>query len=245
VPESLQMPDGTPVDIDDEGEKAFNAAMAVPEPSAQGEAPDYPAPRRRRDPDAPFGFEEDGKTPKAPYGLGANGKPRQNMPGPGRGGKKHDKPRVQPASRETALALPARDYSAELGESLDGLWAGLAFLPPTQAQATILKANKMGLVGGLNLSAQHNPYVRRGVEYFCSDASWMINAAMMIGPFALQSAALWFRPSRLETVMGTSAEELAAIAQADFKAFVAEQEKALAELLEEARAAEQLEQKAA
>lgn len=234
--ESLATADGKAIDLEAEGEREFARAMAAPEPPAD-DTPDYPAPRRRRNPDAPFGLDEDGK-PKAPYGFGVNGKPRQNMPGPGRGGKKADKPRVQAAAKTAAVELPARDYSADLAESVDGLWVALAFLPPTQAQATILKANKNGLVAGLNLSAQHNPYVRRGIEYFCGEAAWMINAAILVAPFAIQSAALWFRPDSLRN-LGTSREELASVAQADFKAYVEEQEKALAEMVEEKRHAEQ------
>lgn len=234
--ESLATADGKVIDLEAEGEREFARAMAVPEPGAD-DAPDYPAPRRRRNPDAPFGLDDNGK-PKAPYGFGVNGKPRQNMPGPGRGGKKADKPRVQAATKAVAAELPARDYSADLAESIDGFWVALAFLPPTQAQATILKGNKNGLVAGLNLSAQHNPYVRRGIEYFCGEAAWMINAAMLVAPFAIQSIALWVKPDSLKN-MGTSREELAEIAQADFKAYVEQQEKALADLVEEKRQAEQ------
>jgi hypothetical protein len=231
MPESLATADGKVIDLEAEGEREFARAMAAPEADAD-QAPDYPPPRKRRNPDAPFGLGDDGK-PKAPYGFGVNGKPRQNLPGPGRGGKqaaKADKPRVQAATKAVAPDLPAKDYSADLAETIDGFWVGLAFLPPTQAQATILKANRNGLVAGLNLSAQHNPYVRRGIEYFCGEAAWMVNAAMMIAPFAIQSAALWFKPDSLKN-LGTSKEELAEIAQADFKAYVEEKEKALAELV--------------
>lgn len=236
MPETLTNAEGKTLELEQQGEREFAAAMAAPEVPDSGE-PDYPAPRRRRNPDAPFGYEQDGTTPKTPFGIGANGKPRQNRPGPGRGGK-NDKPRVQAAPRTAAAELPARDYSKDLAEGIDGFWAALAFFPPTQAQATILKGNKGGLVAGFNLSAQHNPYVRRGVEYFCSDAGWMINAAMLIAPFALQSAALWFKPESLAK-METSKEELAAIAQKDFKDFVEQQEKALADLVDEARRAEE------
>lgn len=232
MPESLSTPDGKTLELEQQAAQEFARAMAAPEPDA---APDYPPPRRRRNPDAPFGYEEDGATPKAPYGIGANGKPRQNRAGPGRGGK----PRVQDAVKAARAELPARDYSKDLAETVDGLWAALAFLPPTQAQATILKGNKGGLVAGFNLSAQHNPIVRRGIEYWCSDGGWMINAAMLIAPFALQSAALWFRPESLAK-MGTSKEELAEIAGKDFREFVAAQERALAELVEEARLAEEV-----
>lgn len=220
--------DGKVIDLD-ATDRAFATAMAAPEPA---ETPDYPAPRKKRDPDAPFGFDTDGK-PKAPFGIGANGKPRQNQPGPGRGKTTAaDKPRIQPAGKTASPAVVLRDYSAELSDSFDGLWTALAFLPPMQAQACILKANKGGMVSGLNLSAQHNPIVRRGVEYLVSDASWMVNAAMLIMPFALQSAALWFRPSALES-MGTSRDALAAQTQRDFAEFVAQQQAALSELLAE------------
>lgn len=228
--EALVTADGKAVPLDDiPADAAFAAAMAAPEPSSQ---PDYPAPRRRKDPDFPFGKNEDG-SPVAPYGIGNNGKPRQNPPGPGRGGAKHEKSRTQqaPAGKSAPVPVgPARDYTADLLDFEDGLWVAMAAVPPTQAQATILKANREQMAAGLNLSAQHNPMVRRGVEYLCSDAGWMINAATMVAPFLLQSAALWFRPAALEQ-MGTSKDELAATAKKDFEDFIAEQQKSLAETL--------------
>jgi hypothetical protein len=219
----------------DPSDQAFAKSMA-----AGGQSPDYPPPRHKRDPEAPHGRGPDG-VPLAPYGHNQKtGRPNITQPGPGRGGKKDPagKARVQDAaSSSSTSSSPTRtDYTADLADFADGLWAGLAFLPPTQAQATILKANTAGLVQGFNLSAAHNPLIRRGVEYVSGEGGWMINSAMLIAPFALQSFALWFRPATLKDQVGASKEELAQIAKDELQARIEEQKAALTKQIAEHQA---------
>jgi hypothetical protein len=61
-----------------------------------------------------------------------------------------------------------------------------------RAQAKVLKDNQPGLCQGVNLMAQHNGTIRRGVEALTmGSAGWVLPAVMAVAPFAVQSAALW------------------------------------------------------
>lgn len=203
--EALATADGTAIDLGDvDVDREFAAAMAAPEP---GEAPDYPAPPRKKDPDAPHGRADDG-TPLAPYGYKPDGRPRMVAAGPGRGHKKDDAPRVQraPAAAGGGKTVARADYAEPLSEFADGLWMLMAGTPipwdkfetarvKIRVQAALLKSNKAGLVNAANSGAQHNATVRAGVEKITSgSASWVLPAMFMITPFVAQTALLWRSP---------------------------------------------------
>jgi hypothetical protein len=63
----------------DPAEQQFAAAMAAPEPPANGQSPDYPPPPRR-DPAAPHGRDAQGN-PLAPHGFKADGGSRRDLAG--------------------------------------------------------------------------------------------------------------------------------------------------------------------
>ena len=238
MPEALVTADGQLVEAepDQAAQDQFDKAMAADPPAGEGK-PDYPAPRKRRDPDAPFGYEPDGATPKAPYGIGANGKPRQNLPGPGRGGKTAkgaDKARTQTAVKAVAPQLPGADYSAELAEFSEGLWMVLAGIPVSakmdslkvrvRAQAAVLKENGPALIRAANLGAQHNATVRAGVIALTGgSASWVLPAMFMITPFVAQSAQLWRGKDISDEI-----RQIAVQTEAEWKAFSEDQLKLMA-----------------
>lgn len=253
MPEGLSLADGTAVDLDHAGQQ-FAAAMAAPEPQ-NGQQPDYPRPRRRKDPEAPFGRNDDG-SPVAPHGFGANGKPRQNPPGPGRGGKGHAdaKARTQPAGKAVTPAGTAAkaDYTRELVEFTDGCWMVMAGTPvpwkklagfrtKIRAQAAILKENQAGIVNAVNLGAVHNEQVRAKVEALTTGAiSWVLPAMFLLTPFVASTAELW------RTKAGDpELAELARQTEADWKTFSAEQIRAMAEASQLAAQAELLAERAA
>jgi hypothetical protein len=249
VPEQLLTAQGDPVDLA-ASESAFKAAMGAPEPDQR---PDYPGPRRRRDPDFPFGKNADG-SPVAPHGFGTNGKPRQNMPGPGRAGKKSDDAaRTQPAAgKDTGKELDTKpNYTQDLVEFTDGLWMLMAGTPvpwarladfkvKVRAQAAILKENQPGIVNAVNLGAQHNDQVRAKVEAITTGAvSWVLPAMFMLTPFVASSAALW-RTKASDPEL----RELAAQTDKDWKVFSEEQIRQMAQAAS-AQAQEQLNGQAA
>jgi hypothetical protein len=228
--EGLRTADGQDIDLQ-AAEQAFATAMAAPEPAAAGQ-PDYPGPRRKRDPDFPFGKNPDG-SPVLKYGLNAKGKPAQTAPGPGRGRTKDDKVREQkPAAGTGAVAVPGgkADYSAELVEFTDGMWMLMAGTPipwakladfkrKLRAQAAIVKENQAGIVNAVNMGALHNEQVRAKVEAITTGAvSWVLPAMFMLTPFVASSAALWRTkaddPELAELADGT---------ERDWKAFSADQ----------------------
>lgn len=177
----------------DQGEAAFNAAMAAPEPGQTPQA-EMPAPEKV-DPEAPFGRTQDGKPKKGP-----GGRP-----------PKHDKPRVQ-----TAAAGPSgevRDYTGELTEIAQGVYLLMAITPPTQAQAALWKAHGPNLVHAWNIAAKQNETVRGGVEWLTgSGATWIMAVGMATAPLVLQSVALWREPN------GETAQKLRASTVSDLQA---------------------------
>jgi hypothetical protein len=231
--EGLRTAAGQDVDLE-AAERAFAAAMATPEPPAGGQpaGPDYPGPRRKRDPEAPFGRNPDG-SPVLRYGLNAKGLPAQNPPGPGRGGKKDpaEQARVQKQPAADGKGNAAKDdYTRELVEFTDGCWMLMAGTPvpwkrlagfkaKMRAQAALLKENQAGIVNAVNLGAVHNEQVRAKVEAVTTGAvSWVLPAMFMLTPFVASSAALW------RTDAGDpELADLAALTEHDWKKFSEDQ----------------------
>lgn len=183
MPEGLATADGTTIDIDP-AEREFHRAMAAPEP----DDPEHPAPPKRvTDPEAPFGRTKTGEPKKGPGGRPSKPRVTESVP-------------VIPAQKGSKAAAPATDYTAPLGEFTSAVWMILAAAPvpntdlriKVRAQAKVLKENQPGLCQGLNLMAQHNGTIRRGVEALTmGNAGWCLPAVMAVAPFAVQSAQLW------------------------------------------------------
>jgi hypothetical protein len=185
MPEGLATEDGTALGLDP-AEQEFARAMAAPEP----DEPEHPAPPKRQQPagDAPYGYKADG-TPKK-----AAGRPRK--------ARVTDAPPAEPEkpARGAKAAEPKPSYAQPLTELTSALWMVLAAAPvppeglrvKIRAQAKVLKANQPGLVKGLDIMAQNNGTIRRGVEALTmGSAGWVLPAVMAVSPFAVQTAQLW------------------------------------------------------
>jgi hypothetical protein len=186
--EGLATADGTQIDLD-KAEADFHRAMAAPEPTE----PIAPAPPKRApaDPEAPHGRKLDGTPKKAPGGRPA----KARVTTPPRTPEKPSKPGKGPG----ATAAQA-DYTQPLGDFTSAVWMVMAAAPlpneglrvKVRAQAKILRDNQPGLCQGVNLMAQHNGTIRRGVEALTmGQAGWVLPACMALAPFAVQSAQLW------------------------------------------------------
>ena len=184
MPEGLATADGTAIDLD-AAEREFARAMAAPEP----DEPEAPAPPKRApaDGEAPYGRKLDGTPKKAPGGRPARPRVTESRP-------------VTPPAQGKGKAAAAADYTGPLGEFTSALWMVMAAAPipadpiriKVRAQAAVLKQNQPGLCQGLNLMAQHNGTIRRGVEALTmGNAGWVLPAVMAVAPFAVQSAQLW------------------------------------------------------
>jgi len=190
--------------VADDVEDAFRAALEKDAGLEDTGPVDIPAPPRKSvlaDPDAPHGRGGDG-VPLAPFGLNKKtGKPNLRRPGKP---PKDDLPRVQEAPKgEAAKAAPKRDWSQEISEFLDGMWMLMSSAPvplpkvrvKIHAQAALLHGHKPGLVKGVNLMAQNNPQVARGVEKLTTgNVSWILPAMFALGPFVAQSVMVWRSP---------------------------------------------------
>jgi len=200
-----------PSAVADDVEDAFRAALEQDAGVTPGE-PDAPPPPPRKpvitDPDAPHGRDDAG-APLAPFGLNKKtGRPNLRRPGKP---PKDEQPRVQPAAKgEPAKIAAKRDYSGAIGELVDGVWMLMSSAPVpvaklrtrVHAQAALVNMNKPGLVKGVNLMAQNNETVARGVEKLTTgNVAWVLPAMFALGPFVAQSLMVWRSP-----VEGTVAE---------------------------------------
>lgn len=185
-----------------------------------------PPPPPRRDPEAPHGRDEAG-APLAPYGLKADGTgPRLKPAGPGRGGKAAqgavDKPRVTvaPQGEAARAAASTRDYTEQLDDLAQGVWAVMSGVPVPwtnlrirfQAQAAIWHGNTPTLVRSGNTIARHCPPVAAKVDALTTgNAAWMLPALFGLAPFVGQSLAMWRSP------VAGDIERLAAVNEAAFQ----------------------------
>lgn len=187
-------------------EQDFAAAMAGAARQA-GAAGEVPAP------------------PKKDYGVKADGTPKKAAGRP-RTRDKAEEPRMQAPTGKQAAA--PRDYTQPLAELTEGVWFLMAQLPPTQAQAAILKAHRPSLVSGWNLAAQNNGMIRAGVEMLTGGGTWVAAVAMATAPFVMQSLALWTRsPEQLAESGMPTKEQLEATTQKDLAELARAQEEAL------------------
>lgn len=212
----LATPDGKPVEgVEplDHTEQSWAAAQAAQaraaDSSTQGEMPAPP----KKDPEAPFGRTKDGAPKKAPGGRPPN----------------PPKARVEQPTKATA-PNDVKDYTQDLAELTEGIWFLMAQMPPTQAQAAVLKAHRPGLVHGWNIAAQNNAMIRSGVEALTGKATWVAAVAMATAPFVLHSLALWTKSDEQLVAAGMpTKEQLAESTHKDLQALAAEQEAALRE----------------
>lgn len=161
------------------------------------------------DPDAPFGYMTDPVTKQV--------RPRKR---PGKQAKSAPAPPSRPsnASRQRAAApgegKAKKNYTAPLTETFQGVWMLMAGVPTPKgevrvlgvdlqsaslrlkAQASVLEDNGERLVSSINMMAQHNAQVARGIEKITADSgpAWILPAMMALVPFAVQSAAVWTAP---------------------------------------------------
>lgn len=206
--ETLMTADGATLDLDT-AERDFARSMAAPEPSE----PQAPAPpRRTADPEAPYGRTVSGRPKRAPGGRPP--KPRVTEAAPATSGTAKGKAAAEPA-----------DYTGRLGEFTSALWMVMAGSPvpndglrlKIRAQARILKEHQGGLCQGVNLMAQHNSVIRRGVEALTmGSAGWVLPAVMAVAPFAVQTGQLWRSPP------GEAVHQMAEETESEWKAVFAD-----------------------
>lgn len=195
MPEGLATADGTAIDLE-RSEQEFARAMAAPEP----DEPEHAAPPKRQQ------LSEEELGAKYGWTTGPDGerrakrakgrpstRPRQTTAPaadgkPAKGGKTPGDPAAKP------------DLSGPLTEFTSALWMVMAASPipsdgiriKVRAQAKVLRENQGGLCQGINLMAQHNGTIRRGVELLTTgNAGWVLPACMALAPFAVQSASVW------------------------------------------------------
>jgi hypothetical protein len=170
--EGLTLADGTPVDIDAAGQQ-FAAAMAAPEP---GEAPDYPAPPRK-DPEAPYGYMDDGVTPKK-----AMGRPKSDPASKPRTAK--TVPAAPPRGSKSSAVAEARDYTQGLTDVGTAVWVGLAGLPWTRPYSVLWRAQVPAMARAWNAAAQENAQVRVKVAKIASGEGgmWILGVALATAP---------------------------------------------------------------
>jgi hypothetical protein len=207
MPEQLATAEGEQVDLA-HVDQEFAAAMAAP-PATDPEAPAPP---------------DIGADPGAPFGRRVDGQPKK-----GRGGRPPKEPaRTAPGSaalsgpqkpaKDKGQAEPGRDYSQGLSDFTEVVWLALAGLPipgderriRCRVQAAVLKTNQAGVVGGVNIVAQHNGAVRWGVEKLAGGGgAWIFPAALALMPFAVQTTMLWKAPVNgdMEKMAGGVEEE--------------------------------------
>lgn len=199
--------DGTPVEGVDPISTQDWAKVQAEQARQADASPAIPAPPRK-DAEAPFGRTKDGSPKKAPGG-------------------RPPKARVEAPTKATA-PTEVRDYTQPLAELTEGIWFLMAQLPPTQAQAAILKHHRPSLVTGWNLAAQNNAMIRQGVDVLTGKGTWVAAVAMASAPFVMHSLALWTKTDEQLVAAGLPThEQLAESTMQELQALAAAQEEAL------------------
>lgn len=199
--EGLATAGGEAIDLDP-SERAFERALAAPEP----DEPEAPAPPKLvADPEAPFGRTKGGEPKRGPGGRPPRARVTDTPP-----------PAAPAAGKGKKPAPVTTDYTGPLGDFTSAVWMVLAAAPvpaepiriKLRAQAKILRENQPGLCQGLNLMAQHNGTIRRGVEALTmGSAGWVLPAVMAVAPFAVQSAQVWKSSPAVLAEMAAQTEE--------------------------------------
>lgn len=229
---------------------AFANAMSSPaRPRSEPRAP------ADRDPEAPFGRDDEGK-PIAKYGykndgtirLSGAGRPSRNSP---------DQARVdeRPQTPLDGKVVEGTDYTAGLIGTAGGVWlcmtaasklplgrlrVGKYGLPADSgarlaAQAFLFDQSKVQLAMALNTAAQHSARARSWAQKLASgDATWALTVASLAGPFLSMSLDLWKGQLDPETAsavrnMAAANDEAMEQVKAQFQA-MAEQAEAEAQL---------------
>lgn len=235
MPEGLATEDGTEIDLD-AAEAEFAAAMNAPEP----DEPVHPAPPKREqlteeELGAKYGWttDKDGnrRAKRAKGRPSAKARTTEAPPPPAE---------PQKPAKGAKGDSPKPDYTGPLTEFTGALWMVAAATPmPSEAlrvrvraQAKVLRSTQGNVVQGVNMMAQHNGTIRRGVEALTmGGAGWVLPAVMALAPFAVQSAAVWKAdPANLVVLAAQTEEEWAE----EFAAMTAELQAEAAKTFEEA-----------
>ena len=230
--EGLATEDGTAIDLD-RAEQDFARAMAAPEP----DDPEHPAPPKREqlseeEAGEKYGWTTDPKTGhrRAKRAKGRpSTKPRTTTP----------PPPPPPGSKPPKGEAPKADFTQPLAELTSALWMVMAGAPipaddlrvKVRAQAYVLRENQGGVCQGVNIMAQHNGTIRRGVEALTmGSAGWVLPAVMAVAPFAVQTSQVWrMKPADLA--------DMAAKTEADWETEFKEMKSAMGLADEEPEAA--------
>lgn len=150
--EQLTTGDGAVLDVPgvDEAERAFNAAMAAPEPT-DPEAP-APPPKAPEDPQAPYGRKADGSPKKGPGGRPPKPKPRMQSP------------------KASQAPKTGKDFREPLTDVMRLGWGVLAVASPADAAA--LKIHGPGMVEAWNALAQENAQVAKGIMWLTTGSAY-------------------------------------------------------------------------
>lgn len=140
----------------------------------------------KANPDAPFGYEDDGITPKAPYGYKTNGKPRLSNRGArpgggfgqGKGPAAPQKASKSDAKRRDALVMMAEIFIATplAGLSTNRLvkgWIGERQADALAGDSVLISHISPHIAEGLIEAAQDKPSLLAWLDKVDEKAPWM------------------------------------------------------------------------